>query len=128
MRSLVMLTAVSMVGFFSASSAYAACTGTNGRGWGSGNGSGKFEMTTADKTCNISFPGFVDDVRKTRVPAGQVTITSTPKNGKVAVRAGSGMVYTPNPGFKGQDRFCTRNTSPQFKGQTLSGCVTVQVK
>jgi hypothetical protein len=128
MRYLLTVATLSVAGFFSVSSAYAACTGTNGRGWGNGSGRGQFEMTTADKTCNISFPGFIDDIKKTRTPATQVTITTKPKNGNVVVVAGRGLTYTPARGFKGSDRFCTRNTTPLVKGKSLSGCITVSVK
>nr|WP_210422035.1 Ig-like domain-containing protein [Rhizobium sp. ACO-34A] len=85
-------------------------------------------MTTKDKACNISFPGFIDDVRKTRTPATEVTVTRAPKSGTVAVVAGKGLVYTPGPGFKGQDKFCTRNTSAKVKGKSLRGCITVTVR
>lgn len=128
MRYIFTLAALSAASFFYTSSANAACTGTNGRGWGSGNGSGQFSMTVADKTCNISFPGFIDDIKKTRTPATQVTVRSAPKNGKVSVVAGKGLVYTPNAGFKGKDRFCTTNRSPEVKGKALSGCITVTIR
>ncbi len=117
-----------VIGCFSASSVHAACTGSNGRGWGSGRGAGQFEMTARDKSCRISFPGFIDDVRKTRIPATDVTVTRQPKNGKVSVAAGKGVIYTPNAGFKGKDRFCTKNTSSKVKGKSLSGCVTVTIR
>lgn len=117
-----------LIGCFSVSTVHAACTGSNGRGWASGRGAGKFEMTAHDKSCKISFPGFVDDVRKTRIPATDVTVTSKPKSGKISVVAGRGLVYTPSAGFKGKDRFCTRNTSSKLKGKSLSGCITVTVR
>lgn len=85
-------------------------------------------MTQADKTCRISFPGFIDDKKNTRIPATEVRITSQPKSGKVSVASGKGLIYTPNAGFKGKDRFCTSNTSPKVKGKKLSGCVTVTVR
>lgn len=128
MRSLTGLATLFVVSLLSVSAAQAACSGTNGRGWGKGNGSGQFAMTTGDKICKISFPGFIDDVRKTRTPATEVTITSKPKNGKISVVAGKGLTYTPNAGFKGKDRFCTRNTSAKIKGKSLSGCITVTVR
>lgn len=106
--------------------AEAACKGSNGRGWASGKGNGKYQMTAADKSCSINFPGFIFK-NKPRVPAKQVSITRPPKSGTVKV-TGSGVVYTPSPGFKGSDKFCTKNTSPKVKGQALSGCVTVAVK
>ncbi|MDX3926861.1 MAG: hypothetical protein QHC90_13795 [Shinella sp.] len=117
-----------VVAFLSASSAYAACTGTNGRGWASGNGNGQFAMTTRDKSCKINFPGFIDDARKTRTPATDVTITREPKNGKISIVAGKGLIYTPAQGFKGKDKFCTRNKSSKIRGKTLSGCITVAVQ
>jgi type 1 fimbria pilin len=112
---------------FAASAAQAECSGSNGRGWGSGKGKGQFEMTVADKSCKISFPGFIDDVKKTRVPATEVSLTKAPKSGKIGIAKGQGIIYTPNPGFKGKDTFCTKNTSPDVKG-TLSGCITVTVR
>lgn len=115
-------------GLFSVSAAEAACTGTNGRGWGSGRGAGTFTMTTADKACKISFPGFIDDKKKTRIPATQVRLTKQPSSGKVSIVAGKGLLYTPKAGFKGKDRFCTSNTSPKVKGGRLSGCITVTVR
>lgn len=74
-------------------------------------------MTTADKVCKISFPGFIDDAKKTRVPATEVTLRRPPKSGNLGIVAGQGLVYTPNPGFKGKDTFCTKNTSPKVKGK-----------
>lgn len=128
MRSMMTLVVVSVVGLCSATAAHAACSGTNGRGWGKGNGNGKFEMTASDKICKISFPGFIDDVRKTRTPATEVTVTRAPKSGTVSVVAGKGLIYTPGQGFKGQDKFCTRNTSSKVKGKSLRGCITVTVR
>jgi len=115
------------VGCLTLSMAEAACTGTNGRGWGSGRGAGKFEMTAADKNCRISFTNVINDQQKTRIPATNVTITRAPKSGKVNV-TGSGLVYTPNQGFRGSDTFCTRNTTPKAPGAVLSGCITIAVK
>lgn len=110
-----------------ATMAQAECTGSNGRGWGSGKGSGKFEMTGADKNCKISFPGFINDTEKTRIPATEFKLTRGPKNGTLSVAPGQGLIYTTTPGFKGSDKFCTRNSSPAVNGQTLSGCVTINV-
>lgn len=110
-----------------ASVAHAACTGSNGRGWGSGKGAGKFEMSAADKVCNIGFTNVINDTTKTSIPATNVTVTRQPKSGKVAV-TGKGLVYTPANGFKGRDTFCTRNKTPKVPGATLSGCITVTVK
>ena len=126
MRSISTFAAVFVIAAFSASIAEAACSGTNGRGWGKGQGNGKFQMTTADKTCNIDFPGFIDDRKKTRTPATNVTITRAPKSGKINV-TGKGLVYTPAAGFKGNDRFCTKNTAAGVRG-TLRGCITVTVR
>lgn len=83
-------------------------------------------MTTADKLCKISFPGFING--NTRTPATEVKVTQQPKSGKLSVVAGKGLVYTPSAGFKGKDRFCTSNTSPKIKGQKLSGCITIAVR
>lgn len=115
-------------GSVTVSAAQAACTGTNGRGWGSGRGAGEFQMSASDKICKISFPGFIDDVRKTRTPATDVTITRQPKSGKISVVAGQGLIYTPNANFKGKDRFCTKNTSSKVRGKSLSGCITVTIR
>ncbi|MBX3598564.1 MAG: hypothetical protein KF874_13420, partial [Rhizobiaceae bacterium] len=107
--------------------ANAACEGSNGRGWGSRGGQGKFTMSAADKSCNIGFPNFINDQAKTKIPANQVTLTSQPKNGKVSV-SGKGLTYTPNAGFKGKDKFCTQKRTPKVKGKALRGCVTFTVK
>lgn len=109
-----------------ATSVQAACTGSNGRGWASGSGDGKFEMRASDRACSIPFPNFI--VGERRTPATEVALTTAPRNGTVGIAAGQGLVYTPNAGFKGNDRFCTRNTTPAFAGQSLSGCITVTVK
>lgn len=126
MRSKTILMVTFMSGLFGASAALAACEGSNGRGWGSGKGDGAFEMAAGDKACTIRFPIFIDDAAGTRTEATQVTLTQAPKSGKVGVGK-TGLVYTPNPGFKGKDRFCTKNTAPKVKG-TLAGCVTVTVR
>jgi hypothetical protein len=110
----------------SASSAFAACEGSGGRGWASGKGDGKYEMAGSDKTCLIGYPNFIDDATKTRVPATEVTLTRAPKSGKIGLTA-KGLVYTPAAGFKGSDKFCTKNTAKGHKG-TLSGCITVTVR
>jgi len=116
-----------ITGYSMLSGAQAACTGSNGRGWGTGNGAGQFEMTAADKTCRMSFQGVINEAAKTRIPATQVTITRAPASGKIAVTK-SGLIYTPNKGFQGSDTFCTSNTTPKVPGITLSGCVTVTVR
>jgi hypothetical protein len=127
MRMFVAMTTIVVSSGLSLLAAQAACTGTNGRGWGSGQGSGSFQMTAADKSCRISFPGIIDDRAGTRVPATNVTITRSPTAGKVKVAAGRGLIYTPNKGFTGTDTFCTSNTTPKAPGVTLSGCITVAV-
>lgn len=120
------LTTLVVLGCFSASTAYAACSGSNGRGWASGRGAGKFEMSAGAKSCQIGVPGFT--VGNSRTPAAESKITRQPKSGKVTIAQGRGFLYTPNAGFKGKDRFCSSNTSPKFKGQRLAGCVTVTVR
>lgn len=127
MRLIGKIALAAFVSSLSISTAYAACEGTNGRGWGSGKGAGKFTMNTTDKSCQITFPSFINDAQKTRIPATQTTVTKQPKSGAVSVN-GKGPVYTPNAGFKGRDQFCTSNTSPKVKGKKLSGCITVTVK
>ncbi|TQI76519.1 hypothetical protein FHT98_4315 [Bosea sp. AK1] len=127
MRVLITMITFVAAGYAALSSAQAACTGTNGRGWGTGNGAGQFEMSMADKTCRISFPGVINETAKTRIPATQVTVTRAPGSGKVAVTR-SGLTYTPNKGFQGSDTFCTSNTTPKVPGVTLSGCITVTVR
>lgn len=122
------ITGVVLTAMLVASTAHAACTGSNGRGWGGGNGAGKFEMTAADKNCRISFPSFINDAAKTRIPASDMKLTRAPASGKIGVVAGQGIIYTPNPGFKGTDRFCTVNTSKEVPRQRLAGCITVTVK
>ena len=127
MRTLATLATTLAIGCLAATAAQAACSGSNGRGWGSGNGAGKFTMSTADKTCNISFTNVINDKQNTSVPATQVRVTRAPKSGKVTV-TGKGLVYTPASGFRGTDKFCTRNTAPGVKGVTLSGCISVTVR
>lgn len=128
MRFSTTLLLLAFAGIFSATSAHAACTGSNGRGWGKGSGNGQFSMTARDKICKISFPGFIDDAKKTRTPATDVTVTRKPSSGTVSIVAGKGLIYTPGQGFKGKDRFCTTNRSAKVKGKTLSGCITVTVR
>ena len=127
MRVLIILAMSFAVCGLSISAAEAACKGSNGRGWGSGNGAGKFEMSAADKACNIGFTNIIDDKKKTNVPATKVRVTRAPKSGKVGV-TGKGLVYTPAKGFTGRDTFCTANTTPKVPGVTLSGCITVTVR
>lgn len=127
MRALVTMITFAAAGYAMLSGAQAACTGSNGRGWGTGNGAGQFEMTAADKTCRMSFQGVINETAKTRIPATQVTITRAPSSGKVTVTK-NGLIYTPNKGFQGSDTFCTSNTTPKVPGMTLSGCITVSVR
>ena len=110
-----------------ATSAHAECSGGLGRGWASGKGAGKFEMTAADKKCPIGFAYFIDDKAGTRTPATDIALTRAPQNGKIGI-AKTGVVYTPTPGFKGQDKFCTSNTTKEVPGKKLSGCVAVTVR
>lgn len=116
-----------LAGCLFASSVHAACTGSNGRGWGRGNGAGSFKMAAADKSCRIGFTNVINEQTKARIPATQVSVTRPPKNGKVQV-TGKGLIYTPAKGFKGSDTFCTRNTTPKVPGFVLSGCITVAVR
>ncbi|MCO5092840.1 Ig-like domain-containing protein [Bosea sp. (in: a-proteobacteria)] len=127
MRILIAMITLAAAGWLTLSDAQAACTGTNGRGWGTGRGAGQFQMTTADKSCRISHPGIVNDRAGTRIVANQVSITRAPSSGKLAVSSG-GIVYTPNKGFKGSDSFCTSNTTPKAPGEVLAGCVTIMVQ
>jgi hypothetical protein len=119
------LTAMAL-GIFAATAASADCKGSNGRGWGKGQGKGQFEMSAADKKCFISYPGFIYEAENRRVPANEVKLTRAPKNGTISLSK-DGLIYTPAAGFKGQDKFCTKNTAKGEKG-SLSGCVTVTVK
>lgn len=128
MRIVSTVAIVTVTGCLTITAAQAACTGSNGRGWGSGKGAGAFEMSTGDKECRISFPGVINEQAGTRIPATEVSVTQPPKSGKIKVVKGRGILYTPNAGFKGRDRFCTRNTTPKAPGVTLSGCITVSVK
>lgn len=126
MRRMMTIAALLAGGLFAASAASAECTGTNGRGWGKGQGKGQFEMTAADKTCLISYPGFIYEQENRRVPATEVVLTRAPKSGTITLSS-KGIVYTPAAGFRGKDRFCTKNTAKGEKG-TLAGCVTVTVR
>ena len=118
----VFLAASSLV----AADALAACTGSNGRGWGRGNGAGAFEMTQADKTCLIRFPSVINDKAGTRDPATKYSVTRAPANGTLKASA-DGVIYTPKKGFAGKDVFCTTNRTDKAPGTVLSGCVTVTV-
>ena len=120
------LTLISLSITFAVTSSYTECTGSNGRGWGQGKGNGQFEMAAADGHCMISFPGFINDTTNTRIPATELALTKAPSSGTIG-KSASGIVYTPQPGFRGTDTFCTRNTSPEVRG-TLSGCVSVTVR
>ncbi len=127
MRQQIAFATLLLIGSFAAESVAAACTGSNGRGWASGKGVGRFEMTTADGTCRMGFPGFTFSDGRPRVPATELVLTQAPKSGKITLHS-EGLIYTPNRGFKGEDRFCTRNTTPRMPGKTLSGCITVAVR
>ena len=127
MQTPTFLITVVASGLLAGSVAQAACSGGTGRGWGSGQGNGQFEMSASDKTCLIGYNSFINDSAKTKIPATEVALTKAPKSGKITLSK-QGVVYTPNAGFKGKDKFCTKNTSPEVKGKTLSGCVTVTVK
>lgn len=109
------------------STAFAACDGSTGRGWSSGNGSGTYEMSSTDKTCLIPFVGFFSNNGNDFTPATEISLRRAPKSGSIGVSS-SGIVYTPNPGFTGKDRFCTINRSDKFAGETLAGCYTVTVR
>jgi hypothetical protein len=124
----VLIAPFCLITMMAGTAAQASCSGSLGRGWASGQGNGQFEMTTADKTCLMGFANFLDDAAKTRVPATEVALTKAPENGTIGIIANQGLVYTPNANLKGTDRFCTRNTTPQVKGKTLSGCVNVTVR
>jgi hypothetical protein len=126
-RKIATITALLAVGCLTVSTAQAACQGSNGRGWGRGAGAGQFEMTTADKVCRISFTNVINERDNTSIPATNVSLTRAPSAGKVSVTK-SGLVYTPNKGFKGSDTFCTSNTTAKAPGVTLSGCITVTVR
>lgn len=129
MNSRFGLAVIALVGSaICASAAQAECKGTNGRGWSSGKGQGEFEMTAKDKSCKISYVGFIFEAEKKRIQATEVALTKAPRNGTVSIVPGKGLLYTPAAGFKGKDRFCTKNTSPEVKGQSLRGCITVTVR
>ena len=125
MRRTIILTSVLLTCGL-ATAASAACEGGNGRGWASGKGKGAFEMTAADKTCQIGYPSFIDDTNNSQIPATQTKLTTAPKSGTIKLSK-SGLIYTPNAGFTGKDKFCIQNTTPEVKGKKLSGCVTVTV-
>lgn len=126
MKRTTYLTAAAMIAaLFGTTAAQAACEGGLGRGWSKGNGNGQFTMRAADKSCLIGFANFIDSKEKL-TPATKIELTTAPKSGKITIGP-SGAVYTPQPGFKGKDTFCTKNTTPEVKGKSLRGCVTVTV-
>ncbi|WP_282129011.1 Ig-like domain-containing protein [Roseobacter litoralis] len=127
MMKFKLLTFATAFVFLGATTAIAACDGASGRGWASGNGKGSYEMTSGAKRCEIPFVNFFSNNGNTRTPAKEVTLRRAPKSGTISLSS-SGIIYTPNAGFKGKDRFCTVNRSSAFEGQTLSGCITVTVK
>lgn len=110
-------------GILAAGAAQAECAGSNGRGWASGQGNGKFQMAAGDKQCLIGYPSFIKGQSKT--PATQVKLTRAPKSGKISLTP-QGLIYSPAAGFKGTDKFCTSNTAPGVPG-TLKGCVSITV-
>ncbi|MFT4014155.1 MAG: hypothetical protein QM682_12295 [Paracoccus sp. (in: a-proteobacteria)] len=110
-------------GVLTASAAHAECSGSNGRGWASAQGNGKFQMAPGDASCLIGYPSFINGTKKT--PATQVKLTRAPKSGKIALSP-RGLIYTPAAGFKGTDKFCTSNSAAGMPG-TLKGCVSVTV-
>lgn len=109
------------------SAAHAECSGGLGRGWASGKGNGQYEMRAGDQSCVIEYPAFFDNAGGNRTPATELALTRAPAAGKIGVSP-QGIVYMPPAGFAGQDRFCIRSTTPQVRGKTLSGCVTVTVR
>jgi len=111
----------------SASVAMAACEGSTGRGWASGKGTGTYEMSPGDTRCQIPFVGFFSNNGGTFTPAKDVSLRKAPRSGKISL-SGSGIIYTPNAGFRGTDEFCTVNRSSKAQGETLSGCYKVTVK
>lgn len=108
-----------------APAAWAACDGGFGRGWASGKGNGAFTMSPGSANCVMGYTRFFLDGGK-EVVASEVKLTRAPKSGKISLSK-EGIVYTPNAGFSGKDRFCTSNTAPEVKKDKLSGCVTVTV-
>lgn len=127
MQKVTVFSVALMAGVLTSTFAHAACSGSLGRGWSNGNGAGKFEMSAADGSCKIGFANFIDDAKKTKIPATQVSVTTQPKSGKLAV-TGSGLVYTPAKGFTGKDKFCTKSKSAKVPEKALTGCVTVTVE
>lgn len=107
-----------------AGAAHAECSGSFGRGWSKGEGNGTFQMAAADRHCVMGWTYFKPDQRKD--PATQISLTRAPASGQIGTSKG-GIVYTPNPGFRGEDRFCLRNTAPRVSG-AHRGCVTVMVR
>lgn len=124
-KTATLLAAACLAALFGAGAAQAACEGGLGRGWSKGNGNGKFTMRSADKSCVVGFANFID-AKENLTPATQVELTTAPKSGKITIGK-TGVTYTPQPGFKGKDKFCTKNTTPEVKGKSLRGCVTVTV-
>ncbi|AVL54122.1 hypothetical protein CEP88_16965 [Roseobacter denitrificans] len=123
-RSIVIATAFVFAG---STAALASCDGSLGRGWAGGNGKGSYEMAAGAQRCAIPFASFYSNNGNTRTPANEVSLRRAPKSGTITLSS-SGIVYTPEAGFTGKDRFCTINRSSKFEGETLSGCITVTVK
>lgn len=124
-KAAIILAATLMAALFGTSAAQAACEGGLGRGWSKGNGKGEFTMRSADKSCLTGFANFID-AKENLTPATQVELTTAPKSGKITIGK-TGVTYTPQPGFKGKEKFCTKNTTPEVKGKSLRGCITVTV-
>jgi hypothetical protein len=107
--------------------ALAACEGSTGRGWASGHGTGTYEMSSADRSCTIPFVGFFSNNGNDFTPATEVSLSKSPTSGKIGVSS-KGIIYTPNAGFTGTDRFCTINRSGAVSGEKLSGCYEITVR
>lgn len=120
LTSLCFITAISI-----SSVAHAQCSGGLGRGWASSKGAGQYEMAASDQQCLIGFASFIDP-NGGKTPATKVKLTSAPKSGKIGIGQ-QGVVYTPNKGFRGTDKFCTSNSSDAVKGKSLKGCVSISV-
>jgi hypothetical protein len=121
------LIAAVVVLFSGTTAALAACEGATGRGWASGKGKGSYEMSSGDKSCTIPFVGFFANDGNDFTSANEVSLSKAPKSGKIGVSS-KGIVYTPNAGFKGKDRFCTINRNSAATNKKLSGCYDVTVR
>lgn len=54
--------------------------GNQRQGMGKRQRSRRITMEAGDKACRISFPGFIDEVRKIHTPATEVTVTRQPRS------------------------------------------------